>query len=519
MLRFLSIEDISTLDIAISERCFRKVFLECLLTENLSFRVDAEYFDKCNEYSILPWIINRKINLKTLTISNLESGELRICDFVAQLGTPALQTLEEIEVDFSYEEDGMTDIIEREGVLLRVLPVLMRTATNLKKIDVYGAAPCKTFVPALIETSSGNIRSLAMQNIPLLTQGSLHHIFSKCPKLESFSLRSFYFFHIDSFSGHSPLLFLKELVIDEGDEELEVEDATEDLPVDGKHFSRFQDHHLIDLASLAPQLESLTLMHCLDLSPVSLIHVSHSCVKLKNIEFACWSRNDRLWMNALEALLKHCPELTDVFFCWKSDFNSDEEEHFFGSLIDYGSKLLSLKLTADRLSKRMIIAIFNGCRSLRSLTLKTETGWVLNHNNLTWDSHEPLASLDSLCFKDNNISVDFLLVVLSRCPHITSFAYLSKDGRVEERIIAFLGSKCKSLTHLKIDAVETLVLADLENVSRSLESLKSFTISDISAMRAGSSGENQVIAVCKQAVELNVFRPDQEFEFYSRYLW
>ena len=328
ILQGLRIEDISALDVAISDISSRRIFLNCV--RSIPFVCNDCYEDIALFFY---WVHTRRLGLKAFNA--LYAREKSWNCFLQMFGRENLTRLEDF---FTIAGDVPCSIIQhltQHCSHLQMLEVQLLSSEYLKLLEVNSSIKSVSF-----RRHRGFLISAVVQ---------------RCPNLERLRIDCFDSIP-DSFEKLPPLQLLRCL----------------ELLGHEIHFDLIREENMQRFLSIAPAIEVLHLRNC-NFSQDLMHSIARACPHLTTLK-DCSMRVSSLTipesLSTLETFLKSCPQLTTYVVEWAEIHESDDLATFQNIMSSYGGSLRSLTMRfGNGFYSRLIPVILSNCHMLETLDI------------------------------------------------------------------------------------------------------------------------------------------------------
>ena len=425
ILQCLRIEDISIMDIAVSEICSRQVFLSCI--RSIPFICNDCYEDVSQFFY---WIHSRRLSVRAFNA--LYAREKSWNCFLQMFGHDNLSKLEDF---FTIAGDVPTHVIEH----------LTQHCSNIQAIEVQMLTPVYL---KLLEVNS-SIKSLCFRrHRGVLVSSLVRH----CPNLERLRIDCFDS-SVDSYQSIPPLLNLRCL----------------ELMGHEVHFDLIQEENMKRFLRVTPNIEILQLRNC-NLSFNLSTTIANSCPNLKTLK-DCSMRVSTLSnqenISILEAFLMSCSQLTTYVLEWKDIHDSDEVAMFQNVMSSYGGNLQSLTMRfRDGFYSRIIPVILSNCPLLEFLDVALDESdselssedddndWDDESDN-DWEEEKVMEQKSLLTFQEfftspsQSLTASLPTIAASNLKEFRTSSCTFAD-------IDYLARQCKAITTIECKGEDTI---------------------------------------------------------------
>jgi hypothetical protein len=274
--QYISVKDISHLDIAICDVDFRSLFLDSLQSvkirdDNILGRGDDDF---------VAWVIKRQIKLLNLKAHSGNFTRMSVVKMAA--GEMKLDTIEEFQRNSSPRgKSPITSAALRKIVTYCPMLKLLDLDSSFKDVAIIRVAECCPM-----------IQHLCLTRCTILTDIAIVKIAECCPVLKSLELNS---------SSITDIAIIR---------------IAECCPkLEGLHLQRpaITDIAIVRIAECCPRLETLDLQ-CPNITDIAVVRIAECCPRLENLGLLCPAITDI----AVVRIAECCPRVERLLLCCRA---------------------------------------------------------------------------------------------------------------------------------------------------------------------------------------------------------
>lgn len=452
-LEYLEIEEISLLDIAVSEDSMRLTFHTLIGSNKLSY--DCPYSEHAT--ALFSWFARREVRMSTFSCT--EASTDGSSESLLMLKSCNFDRLKEVWVERShYAVDEVLRVMEKIAEASRLIEIL-DISTN----------PVSQYIVVNILPLNPKVYELSISGSPTDPLYELHDILPYCTQLQTMTLRGACF--RVSNAALPPIPTLTDIIID--------------------HFINddgiFTDAHLCNIADIVPNLSSIYLDDCHELTGAGLEYLASRCPKLSSLTIK-YKHTDAAFRPATvlenflsESLVKLCLLYVDMELLaellsrrgrWLQHLELRCDDDYdatpiLGAIIQHCSKLKRLDLFSyeEEHSDFPVYSYdLNMTSELQELVIRD--GFNIEQMAVICRYFPKLVILDMYCCEFHYVSSTEITEILECCPDLNELIIRINKGFAKSRAADLAAIKRLPTTAIKklglhLEKVDSKFLAAL----------------------------------------------------------